>query len=235
MFFGNPAAAFANLRRALRPGGRLAFVCFRDRQLDSWWTVPLAAAATIVPPEPPTPAHESGPFSLSDEARLRAILGGAGFVGTICEPMDPDVVIGSDLDSGTDFCINAGPAARMVAGASDEGPRARSSRHQRLHIAPSGFRRSVTPPPRLGSFTQEPEVDSIEAANRWTLFSITSVTSRQGNGRFHGYSYPPFPGFAWRTQIDSANDMPVIFLIVCVEFPLLCGVLCRHNLHTCAT
>lgn len=120
MFFGDPGAAFANLRRALRPGGRLVFVCFRDRQLNSWWTVPPAAAAAIVPPEPPTPPHEPGPFSLCDEARLRAILCGAGFVGTICEPVDDSAVIASEPDSAADFCIKAGPAARVVASASDE-------------------------------------------------------------------------------------------------------------------
>jgi SAM-dependent methyltransferase len=120
MFFSDPAAGFANLRRALRPGGRLVFVCFRDRQLNSWWTVPLAAAATILPPDAPTPPNEPGPFSLSDEVRLQTILDAAGFVGTICEPVEHDIVIGSEPDSATDFCLNAGPAARVIAGASDE-------------------------------------------------------------------------------------------------------------------
>ena len=90
MFFGDPVAAFANLRRALRPGGRLVFVCFREREVNSWWTVPLAAAATVVAAEQPTPAHEPGPFSLSDETRLRAVLDHSGFVGTVCEPADHD-------------------------------------------------------------------------------------------------------------------------------------------------
>ena len=120
MFFRDPVAAFANLRRALRPRGRLVFVCFRDRGLNSWWSVPLAAVATVVPPEPPTPPHEPGPFSLADENRLRAVLDGSGFVGAICEPFDQDIVVGDDVNSAIEFILNAGPVARVVAGANDE-------------------------------------------------------------------------------------------------------------------
>jgi SAM-dependent methyltransferase len=120
MFFRDPVAAFANVRRALQPEGRIVFVCFRDRALNSWWTVPLSAAATVVPPEPPTPLSEPGPFSLAEKDRVRAILDAAGFAGTICEPVDHDIVVGDDADSATDFILNAGPVARVVANASDE-------------------------------------------------------------------------------------------------------------------
>jgi SAM-dependent methyltransferase len=120
MFFRDPIAAFGNLRRALRSGGRLVFVCFRGRELNSWWVVPLSAAATVVPPEPPTPPHEPGPFSLADRERLRAILDGAGFVDAVCEPVDHDIVIGSNIESATEFILNAGPAARVIAKANDE-------------------------------------------------------------------------------------------------------------------
>jgi len=120
MFFRDPIAAFSNLRRALRPGGRLVFVCFRDRELNSWWTVPLAAAATVVASEVPTPPHEPGPFSLADETRLRAILDGSGFGSVVCASSDHDLVLAGDVDSATEFCVNAGPAARVVTGASDQ-------------------------------------------------------------------------------------------------------------------
>lgn len=141
MFFRDPVAAFANLRRALRPGGRFVFVCFRDRELNSWWTVPLAAAATVIAPEAPTPAHEPGPFSLADETRLRAILDGSGFVGVVCEPLDHDLMLGGDVDSATDFCVNASAAARVLAAASDElRPRARKAISQSLarHLSSTG-------------------------------------------------------------------------------------------------
>lgn len=42
MFFDDPRAAFANLARALRPGGRLAFVCPQDPLRSEWVAVPSA-------------------------------------------------------------------------------------------------------------------------------------------------------------------------------------------------
>jgi len=70
MFFREPIAAFTNLRRALGPGGRLTFVCFGDRELNTWWTVPVAAASTVVAPPPPTPPREPGPFALAEEGYI---------------------------------------------------------------------------------------------------------------------------------------------------------------------
>ncbi len=119
MFFADPVVAFSNLRRALRPGGRLTFVCFGDRQLNDWWRVPMAAAWTVVPAEAPTPASEPGPFSLADETRIRTILKDSGFADAMCEAVDCDVVLGADPASTAEFMINAGPAARAVAGAND--------------------------------------------------------------------------------------------------------------------
>jgi SAM-dependent methyltransferase len=120
MFFSDPIAAFSNLRRALRTGGRLAFVCFRERQLNTWWTVPLAAVGTVLAVEPPTPPNQPDPFSLGDDKHLRSILDGAGFVDAVCEAVDYALVLGTDLDSATDFVINAGPAARALASVNDE-------------------------------------------------------------------------------------------------------------------
>ncbi len=83
MFFGDPTSAFTNLRRALRPGGRLAFVCFRDQRQNPCWTVPLAAAATVAKLEPPAAPKGPGVFSLADEDRLRAVVEQSGFVDLI--------------------------------------------------------------------------------------------------------------------------------------------------------
>jgi ubiquinone/menaquinone biosynthesis C-methylase UbiE len=120
MFFSDPIAAFGNLRRALRAGGRLAFVCFRERQLNTWWTVPLAAVGTVVAVEPPIPPHQPDPFSLGDDKHLRSILDGAGFAEVVCEAVDYALALGADLDSATDFVINAGPAARALASVNDQ-------------------------------------------------------------------------------------------------------------------
>jgi hypothetical protein len=65
---------------ALRPGGGLTFVCFRDRELNTWWTVPVAAASTVVAP----PSRESGPSRWGEEGYIRTILEAARFADIAC-------------------------------------------------------------------------------------------------------------------------------------------------------
>src|SRR5207302_1573289 len=80
MFFGDPVAAFTNLRRALRPGGRLAFVCWQNVFANEWMLVPGAAAASVTGSLPQMPEPDApGPFSLAEPDRVRSILGAAGF------------------------------------------------------------------------------------------------------------------------------------------------------------
>src|SRR6266446_7631312 len=52
MFFAEPAVSFANMRRALRPSGRLAFVCWREPRDNPWLMLPLQAAYQHVPKLP---------------------------------------------------------------------------------------------------------------------------------------------------------------------------------------
>ena len=78
MFFDDPAAAFANLRRALRPGGRLAFAVWGPFEENDWASVPLRALRKHLP-GPSSPSRAPGPFALSDAARLESLLSGAGF------------------------------------------------------------------------------------------------------------------------------------------------------------
>ena len=74
MFFNDPAAAFANIRRALKPGGRLAFVCWRPMAENPWMRVPMEAALPLLPPQPPADPTAPGPFAFADSERVRGIL-----------------------------------------------------------------------------------------------------------------------------------------------------------------
>ena len=79
MFFADPPAAFANIRRALKPGGRLAFVCWRTPAENIFMTLPYTAAAAQFPPAPPPTPGAPGPFAFADPDRVRHILSSAGF------------------------------------------------------------------------------------------------------------------------------------------------------------
>ncbi|HUZ13005.1 MAG TPA: methyltransferase domain-containing protein [Caulobacteraceae bacterium] len=115
MFFADPAAAFANVRRALEPGGRLAFVCWRALAENPWMTVPMAAARPLLPgPPPPAPDPAApGPFAFADRDRLADILARAGFADVRIEPHDRSVGWG-DLDSSTDTVLRVGPLGAAV-------------------------------------------------------------------------------------------------------------------------
>jgi SAM-dependent methyltransferase len=116
MFFADPDAAFANLHAALRPGGRLAFVCWQTVQHNPWMLVPMMAALQHIPP-PPMPAPDApGPFAFADAERVRGILTRTGFADVAFEDLREVVTLGGggDLDETVDFLLQMGPAARAL-------------------------------------------------------------------------------------------------------------------------
>jgi SAM-dependent methyltransferase len=122
MFFADPRAAFANLRRALAPDGRLAFVCWRAIPENPWMMVPMAAALQHVPPPAILAPDAPGPFAFADDARVRAILEGAGF-GAVCFERHDEVLSvggGADLDRTVAFLLQMGPTAAALREAGPE-------------------------------------------------------------------------------------------------------------------
>ena len=81
MFFADPVAAFAHLRTALAPGGRLAFICWRALDQNPWMAECVRAAFTVLPRPEPQPPDAPGPYAFADDARLRDILGASGYRG----------------------------------------------------------------------------------------------------------------------------------------------------------
>ena len=76
MFFDDPIAAFANLHSGLKPGGRLAFVCWRTAPENLWAAAPLMAARALLPEQPPPDPLAPGPFAFANAQRIRDVLAG---------------------------------------------------------------------------------------------------------------------------------------------------------------
>ncbi|MEU8377698.1 class I SAM-dependent methyltransferase [Streptosporangium sp. NPDC048865] len=112
MFFADPVAAFANIGRALKPAGRLVFVCPQSMTRCAWYTVPVSALAG--PPEPPPGAHEPGMFSLADRERIEDVLGGAGFGAVTTTAVDVPLFFGRDAASAAGFFIGTGPVRAIL-------------------------------------------------------------------------------------------------------------------------
>jgi SAM-dependent methyltransferase len=120
MFFDDPARAFANLRKALKPGGRMAFSCFRAPKDNPWAMVPVEAIYAHVPRPPKLGPEDPSPFAFADPARVQRILGGAGFAGVSLTPHDLafDIAAGGGLDAAVENMLEIGPASRAVANVS---------------------------------------------------------------------------------------------------------------------
>jgi SAM-dependent methyltransferase len=111
MFFEDPEVAFTNIGRALRPGGRLAFVCPQAMELCDWYVVPM----TAVLGEPPT--SESAPsrmFSLASPEVVHAVLGRAGFTGIRVAPQPAALHMAPDLAAAVRFYAGSGPVQALV-------------------------------------------------------------------------------------------------------------------------
>ena len=121
MFFTSPVPAMRNVRAALKPGGTLAMVVWRQR-IDNDW---LYRAQTIVeqiverPQEYDEPTCGPGPFSLANADTTSDILKHAGFSEIVFHRCDLPIQIGRDLDEAIDFVMSLGPAGEILRLAGD--------------------------------------------------------------------------------------------------------------------
>lgn len=105
LHFAHPVEAFDNLRRALAPGHKLCFVCARAPEHNAWFSVPSAAIARAVPKVAGAGAKPpgTGVFALADEAKIRSLLGVAGFRDVTLTSIDEPLCVGRDVDDALEF------------------------------------------------------------------------------------------------------------------------------------
>jgi SAM-dependent methyltransferase len=93
MFFARPVAAFANIRRALRPGGHVVMMVWQEHDRNEWsvlieWALAANADAPTAQPDP---------FSLADPALTERMLDAAGFVEASFTDVHEPVYYGPDV------------------------------------------------------------------------------------------------------------------------------------------
>jgi SAM-dependent methyltransferase len=142
MFFADPVAAFRNLGQALRPGGRLAFVCWQDLSRNEWLLVPVGAALEHVPMPDLGPPGAPGPFSLAEPDHLRDVLGSAGFERVVTTAVDRQVRLGDDANDAMAF-LRGTSMARILLDRADEAAATRAldavTEALRAHEGPGGL------------------------------------------------------------------------------------------------
>lgn len=116
MFFAQPSDSFANMRKALRPAGRLAFACWRTPRDNPWMMLGLQEAYKFVPKLPEMKPDDPGPFSFASEERVRKILGDAGFSNIAMERADLslDIATGRGLEAAIETTLAIGPTSRAL-------------------------------------------------------------------------------------------------------------------------
>jgi SAM-dependent methyltransferase len=114
MFFGDPVAAFTNLARAMRSGGRLALLSWQELANNDWVLAlreTLAAGRPLPVPTPGTP----GPFGLADTNDVHRVLTAAGFDIELTDVREP-MYLGTDGDDAFDFVSGLGLTRGLLGG-----------------------------------------------------------------------------------------------------------------------
>lgn len=114
MFFANPVAGLRNMRKALRPGGRMVHIVWRTRADNPW----LSMAKDIVLRFLPPPGEDAqtcgpGPFSMTNEDTVRAMMTAAGYGEIEFRRVDAPVLVGKDVSDAIAFQLAIGPAGEV--------------------------------------------------------------------------------------------------------------------------
>ena len=141
MFFPDPTAAFAALRAAAAPEGRIVFSCFRAASLNPWAS---EIGAEIGAPLPPSDGYVPGPFAFADPDFVRPLLEGAGWGDIEATPVDYHYSAGAGPDpvaDALDLFSRIGPTARALSAAD---PAARSGMLDRMLAVVERYRSGDT-------------------------------------------------------------------------------------------
>lgn len=142
MFFENPVAAMRNVRTALKPGGRLMFIVWRDISDNPWLGLPKQLILDYLPaPGDDARTCGPGPFSMANPDVVRQQLEIAGFDDIGFERIDGPVVVGDSPDNAMRFQLAIGPAGEVFREAGELAERRRAEIEQALRAALAPYER----------------------------------------------------------------------------------------------
>lgn len=114
MFFDDPVAAFANIRRAMAAKGRLLCATFGAITANPWFSIPRAAAVARLGPPPGADPNAPGPLAFADRARVCGLLTDAGWRDVAAEARIFDFCHTGGPAAAADLSLNLGPAAFVI-------------------------------------------------------------------------------------------------------------------------
>jgi len=117
MFFADPIAAFGNLRSAMRPGAKLAFLAWRSAEENEFMTAAERSAADLLPELPPRIDGGPGQFGFADSGRVRSILADSGWQDVAIGPVDVECTMNEE--ELRLYGRRMGPVASLLPGLDD--------------------------------------------------------------------------------------------------------------------
>jgi ubiquinone/menaquinone biosynthesis C-methylase UbiE len=134
-FFENPVAGLNNMRLALRPGGLMTMIVWRERADNPWLTLSREVLLRYLPAVKDDAATcGPGPFSMTDVEAVTRQLQIAGYTDARFERIDAEVLVGRDLDEAVAFQLAIGPAGEVYR----EAGKLAERRHDELVAALKG-------------------------------------------------------------------------------------------------
>jgi SAM-dependent methyltransferase len=120
MFFDDPVEAFANLRRATKPGGRLAVATWRPRDASEFQYAgsdAITAALRDAGHDVPTTDPAAGPYSFGVDAHVHDVLGRAGWRDVVVHPVEMPLMFagpGASVDDAVDMAMGMPGVRSMI-------------------------------------------------------------------------------------------------------------------------
>ena len=114
MFFSNPVAGLRNMRSALKPGGVMTHIVWRNRDDNPWLSMAKDVVLQFLPP----PGEDArtcgpGPFSMADQAMVTRMMEIAGYAEIAFRRVDAPVLVGRTVQDAIDFQLALGPAGEV--------------------------------------------------------------------------------------------------------------------------
>ncbi|WFM72833.1 class I SAM-dependent methyltransferase [Halomonas sp. CKK8] len=155
MFFEHPVVAMRNVHKALKPGGELMFIVWRDIEDNPWLGLPKQVVLDFLPP----PGEDArtcgpGPFSMANSEVVTQQLEIAGFENIAFERNDGPVEVGDSVENAMRFQLALGPAGEVFREAGEEAERQRPQIEEALRQA-------------LAPFEQEGKI--VMGSSSWTI------------------------------------------------------------------
>lgn len=114
MFFSDPATALGNLRRALKPGGRIVFVTWAEVTRNPGNREAKAAGVARLGAVPPDAPREPGQFAFAEIGYVTDLLAQAGFAAITAEEAETWLRVAGGAEQAAALAAEIGPVSRLM-------------------------------------------------------------------------------------------------------------------------